>query len=273
MKSEAVFKSYICNGSVIATGNNVIFDRISKSPIYEVVRVLDGNPLFLDDHLDRMLKSGSLIGYDIGFSIDEIKLFASKCIKENSIANNNIKLMAVEDDCREKLFLVLAVESFYPPADYYDQGIKTVLFDYERENPNAKVQHGDYKERVKEAMDSTGSFEALLKNHEGYILEGSRSNMFYVIGRTVYTAPSKDVLLGITRKHIIKLCKNLGYRVEEKKLHTGELHLVDGMFISGTSIGVLPITYIEEFKLYSTKNEVVRHLFAAYDELVHKSLD
>jgi len=272
MKSEAIMSSYVLNGSVVGSDDTAVFDLISKPPIYEVVRVVAGRPLFLEDHLDRMYNSGYLIGYDIGFTRDEVVGFCSKCIEENGIENNNIKLMAVEDDFGDKRFIVMAIESFYPPKSYYKEGIRTTLLDYQRDNPNAKIQHGDYKQRVKDAMEKADAFEVLLKNGEGFILEGSRSNMFYVIDGKMYTAPSTDVLLGITRKHIIKLCKDIGYEVEEKKLHIDEMKSVDGMFISGTSIGVLPITYVDSYVLGSVNNPAIKKLLDAYDTMIYKTL-
>jgi len=96
--------------------------------------------------------------------------------------------------------------------------------------------------------------------------------MFYVIDGKMYTAPSTDVLLGITRKHIIKLCKDIGYEVEEKKLHIDEMKSVDGMFISGTSIGVLPITYVDSYVLGSVNNPAIKKLLDAYDTMIYKTL-
>lgn len=272
MKSEAIMKSYVLNGAIVGSGDTSVFDLISKPPIYEVVRVVAGKPLFLEDHLDRMYNSGSLIGYDIGFTKGEVREFCRECINENCIENNNIKLLAVENDYGQKQFIVMAIESFYPPKSFYMVGIRTALLDHQRDNPNAKVQHGDYKQRVKDAMEKSDAFEVLLKNGEGFILEGSRSNMFYVIDDKMYTAPREDVLLGITRKHIIKLCQDIGYTVEERKLHVDELVKVNGMFISGTSIGVLPITYVDSYELDSVNNIAIKKLLEAYDAMIYKTL-
>src|SRR5665648_285704 len=128
-----------------------------------------------------MFKSADLIGYDIGFSKKDIESYVKNCIALNDIENNNIKLVTVVDDNNQKLFLVYSIQSFYPPKSYYEEGVKTVAFEHTRDNPNAKIQHSDFKERVKEAMDSNNAFEALLVDGEGFILEGSRSNMFYVL--------------------------------------------------------------------------------------------
>jgi branched-chain amino acid aminotransferase len=273
VKSEATMKKYVCNGKVFDTEDTSVFEKISGSPIYEVVRVVGGKPIFLEDHLERMFKSGHLIGYDIGFTEEEISEFANICIKENEIKDNNIKFISVEDDYGEKLMIVLASESFYPPSSYYEEGIRTVILEHERDNPNVKIQHGDYKEKVKKAIESTGSFEVLLKNSHGYILEGSRSNLFYILEGKIFTAPSSDVLLGITRRHIIKLCMDLGYSFEERKLHVDELKDVQALFISGTSVGILPVSLVDNLEIPSASNGIIEKLLKAYDEMIHKTLE
>ncbi len=78
-----------------------------------------------------------------------------------------------------QVFLVFFIKSFYPPKEYYENGIHTTLFHYERQNPNAKVQiGGDFKMEVAKKLEEEKAFEALLVNQSGYIPEGSRSNMF-----------------------------------------------------------------------------------------------
>ncbi len=272
MKNEAIMDKYIVNGEVFDSKDESIFKSISKSPIYEVVRVVEGKPLFLDDHLDRMFRSADLISYDINFSREDIKDYARQCIDINQIKNNNIKLLTVEDENQDKIFLVYPILSFYPPKSYYEEGVKTILFDHTRDNPNAKIQHSDFKDRVKEAMDSNNAFEALLVDSKGFILEGSRSNMFYVLDDKLYTAPADLVLLGITRKHILSLAEDLGYKVIERKLHKDDLIKIGALFVSGTSTGVLPVSQIDNLKVPSMSNKIIIDLLEGYHKLIHKNL-
>ena len=271
MEKEAIMQKYIVNGEIFDAKDESVFKRISKAPIYEVVRVVDKEALFLDDHLERMFRSAELINYNIGFSKDDIKAYANKCIVLNNIESNNIKLLTVEDENNQKLFLVYAIQSFYPPKNYYEEGVKTIIFEHTRDNPNAKIQHSNFKERVKEAMDSNNAFEALLVDSEGFILEGSRSNMFYVLDGKLSTAPSDLVLLGITRKHIFPLSEKLGYTVVEKKLHKDDLKNIEGLFISGTSTGVLPVSKIGDLEIPTMENKIILDLIDGYDKLIHKT--
>ena len=116
------------------------------------------------------------------------------------------------------------------------------------------------------------AFEALLVDSNGYIPEGSRSNIFFIKGDTVYTAPKGDVLLGITREYILKTCKELNIRVIEENIHICDLAKLDGAFMSGTSVNVLPIASIDDIKLNSVDNEIIRAVNNGYMDGMEKDI-
>lgn len=267
MKSEAKNKFFKLNDRILETTEDQIFQEIIKPSIYEVIRVMDGVPIFLEDHLDRMFHSANIINYEMQYSIEEIQQSIKEVILKNEVKNQNIKLLGstVND---EVVFLVYLVDSFYPPKEYYRNGIKTILYDYERDNPNAKVQKEDFRNNVKLAMEEKDAFEALLVNSLGDIPEGSRSNVFFVKDNKIFTAPSNQVLLGITRKYIFNIGEILNIDILEETIHKDHVKDLEGAFISGTSIGVLPITRIDNMIIESTDNEVIKKLNESYNELI-----
>ena len=253
------------NGQLKATTHLDIFERIERPPIYEVIRVIDGVPLFLEDHLDRMRRSASLVGCNIERSDQAIERDIKELIVQNKIENLNIKLLCVDVEGMGQVFLAYFIKSFYPPKEYYEKGIHTILFHYERENPNAKIQMAAFREEVAKELEKNNAFEALLVNKDGYIPEGSRSNIFFVKGEKVFTAPKGDVLLGITRKHILEVCNQLNIEVVEKNIHMEELDSLDGAFMSGTSVNVLPIASIDDIELDSVNNRIIKIVREAYE--------
>ena len=66
MEREAVIDYYIANGKVESTGNMDIFDQISKAAVYEVIKIIDGIPLYFNEHLNRMKNSLKGLGKEIG---------------------------------------------------------------------------------------------------------------------------------------------------------------------------------------------------------------
>lgn len=272
MKPEAIGKFYILNGELKASSNVEIFQKIKKPPIYEVIRVIDGIPLFLEEHLERMVKSARIIDCKIERQTNEIEEDIKELVLQDKVKNLNIKLLCAEIEELGQVFVVYFINSFYPPEEYYKNGIHTILFHHRRQNPNAKLQMVSFKEEIARELDENKAFEALLVNEEGYIPEGSRSNMFFVKKDKIYTAPKGDVLLGITRKYILEVCEELNIKVIEENIHIDDLNKLDGGFISGTSINVLPIATIDDIKLNSVENEIIKAINNGYVKKMEKDI-
>ncbi|QEK11555.1 branched-chain amino acid aminotransferase [Crassaminicella thermophila] len=264
MKREAILNYYIYNGEKCSTDSIEVFDNIISPIIYEVIRIIDGIPLFLEDHLERFRKSLDLLGVKLEKSDEEIKAEIFELIKINKCNQMNVKLLCSNLYEKEQDFFVYFVKSHYPEPFLYKKGIHTILFYSERENPNAKVLNTSLRECVNEAIKKADAYEALLVNEDGYIMEGSRSNMFFVKKDVVYTAPAKDVLLGVTRNYIMKVCKMLNIKVVEKAIHEKEIASLDGAFMSGTSVNVLPIKSIDKIKMDSVDNQVINKILEGY---------
>lgn len=266
MEPEAIKEYYIRNGYIEITNDEDIFNKIEKPPIYEVIRVIDGVPLFLEEHLDRMFDSAKIIGHELARDENEIRKDIKNLIVKNNIKDLNIKLLSTEIEDGDKIFLVYCIKSFYPPKEYYETGIRTISYAYERQNPNAKVLFTSFKDEVSKRLKEKDAFEALLVGKSGHIPEGSRSNMFFVEGDKIYTAPESEVLLGITRKHILEVCKELKINIIERSIHKDQLKTIDGAFMSGTSVNVLPISEIDDLKVNSMTNKMIIKISRSYNK-------
>src|SRR5690554_5707055 len=128
MKAEAIFEYLSVNGKLEKSVDSSVFEQITGPAIYEVIRVANGSPMFLDDHLDRMFKSADLAEFNFNLTREDIHKYVVELISINHIIDNNIKLLSSFAESDESIFLVYAVESFYPPESYYLEGIKTILF-------------------------------------------------------------------------------------------------------------------------------------------------
>ncbi|NLJ77875.1 MAG: aminotransferase class IV [Tissierellia bacterium] len=272
MKPEAIEKFYMMNGELKITSDVGIFQRIEGPPIYEVIRIIDGIPLFLKEHLDRMRESAQIVGYSIGMEDLEIERDIKELISQNEVRNLNIKLLCTIVEGLGRVFLIYFIKSFYPPEEYYTNGIHTISIRHKRESPNAKVQRASFREEVDRQLDENKAFEALLVDGNGYIPEGSRSNVFFVKGDTIYTAPKGDVLLGITREYILRVCGELGIEVVEENIHVDSLAELDGAFMSGTSVNILPIASVDDIRLNSVDNGIIRAINSGYMDKVDEDI-
>ncbi|HDK7174875.1 TPA: aminotransferase class IV [Clostridium botulinum] len=240
--------------------------------LYEVIRIIDGAPLFLKSHLERFYNSAKLEGLNLWLDEEEIKENINRLIEINKVSIGNIKLVFNFNKGRNNNFLCYFLKHNYPEGIEYKKGVKTILYHGERENPNAKVINMDFRKIVGEKIKEEKAYEAILVDRNGYITEGSKSNIFMIKDGKVITAPIEKVLPGITRQNIMDVCKNLNLKVEEEKVHYKDIDKLEGLFISGTSPKVLPIKSVDEIEFKSSENKLILSIMEGYNKAIEEDV-
>ena len=260
---EAINKFYLINGKLNEV-NNFTEDNKTGSIIYEVLRVINGNPAFLLAHIERMKKSFELINKEFPFTNEEVISYVNEVIESNDNITGNIKITynTASEDLK-----IYYIRHSYPSDELYKNGVKTILYYGERENPNAKIVNSTFREKVTEEIKKAHAFEAILVDRNGFITEGSKSNIFAIDGGKLVTARGEAVLKGITREKIMNIAAEIGLEVEEKDIKASEIEKLDAMFISGTSPKILPIAFVDDIKL-DVNNKELRKLMQAYDGIL-----
>ncbi len=237
---------------------------------YEVIRVIEELPLFLDEHLERLQKSTSQSG--IGLDIRSLTNGIITLLKRNPVKEKNLRISLFSElhEHGDYRYLAYFIESHYPPTEAYRNGVRADLIPLERKNPNVKIENPTLRLSADKAICMTQTHEALLVNSQGYITEGSRSNFFAIANSTIITPPAEDVLEGVTRRKVIQLITEKGIPFMERSIHTDELNSIEGAFLTGTSPRVLPISHIGTHA-YEIPN-LTRQLLQLYDQLAIEDL-
>lgn len=113
--------------------------------------------------------------------------------------------------------------------------------------PMAKVNGGYVNSYLaaKEARDA-GFDDAIMLNSRGYVSEGSGANIFVVKdGHLLTPGYSSDILDGVTRRHVMRLAKDLGIPYAERTIARGELYTADELFFCGTGVEISPIGRVD----------------------------
>lgn len=268
-KSESVEEYIIQNGQSFKT---VEFDLSPSSMlpgVYEVIRIIDGTPLFFEDHFKRLSHSASILGYKINNTEKTIYSYIMKLIELNNCRYENVKIIINMLNTADEQTYMFFIHSKYPSEDEVNHGVHAILYSAERDNPNAKSMNLSYREKIDTAISNAGAYEALLVNRNGDITEGSKSNFFAVKEDLLYTSPLKDVLPGITREMVMKICHSLKYKVVESLVSVRDIDKMDGLFMTGTSPQVLPISSVDDMTFKSSSNEIILSIKNAYQDLVN----
>jgi branched-chain amino acid aminotransferase len=268
VKCDAAFDYLFVNGERHPSCEAAIFDRIDGNSVYEVIKLIGGVPLFFEDHLARMRRSAALMGAGIEKPPAQVRAEINELVKKTGCADINVKLVWYLEEERS-IFLTYFVRQDFPDDGAYRRGVHTILYEGERRNPQIKAVKTSYRERVRAIREAAGAYEALLVDDKGFVSEGTRSNLFFLIDQQLCTPPSDAVLLGVTRQHVMALCRVLAIDVQEKMLHKDDLNRIEAAFITGTTIDVLPIGSIGPLQFASVGHPLIQTITRAFTEEVH----
>lgn len=260
--NECFGKKFILNGTLQPSDmfdNSLVYEGDS---IYEVIRMVKGNPVFFQDHMERLesslvqqqkvpLADASKIRKDI---IDLTKTVKKKEANLKIVFNYNKVSTS---------YLIYFIEPIYPTEEQYKTGVKGTLFYAERKDPESKVINHKLRSSIYHKLILEGAYEAVLVNENNCITEGSRSNIFLIKGDTLFTAPDNVILNGITRKYILEICRENNINVKQVSVKVEDIPDFDAVIMTGTSPIVLPFYCIDKYYLKVT-HPVIKKLRDLY---------
>lgn len=266
---------YVVHNGIVKESSEVAYidsKKMSGRAAYEVIRVIDGVPLFFEDHYNRLKSTYKAVGKHLDLTDTQLADNIKKLLRISGNMNCNVKVILL-DESRQQEQVVYISKSYYPTEAEFSTGVKTGLLQIERKNPSAKIFNKAYKDAVEKKLTEGGYFEVILVDGEGRITEGSKSNMFLVKNDRIVTAPGEFVLKGITRKYVFDACRNAGLDVAEEFVRANDIRSIDGCFLSGTSIKVLPVKSIDDVVLDSADSPVITAVRREYERIIREYID
>lgn len=109
---------------------------------------------------------------------------------------------------------------------------------------------------------------ALLEDTEGYITEGTGANFFVAKDGVLYTATTRNILEGISRRVVIELAVELGIPVVERDLTLFDVYRADEAFWTTSSYCLLPCPSVNHMTLGQCPGPLFQQLISAWSERV-----
>jgi len=243
------------------------FEKLnSDQSIYEVIRIIDGVALFIEDHFIRLKQSMKIkrILFEMDFQC--FKQNIQDLVEKDQKPNGNVRFLysLAKDEIK---WTFAFIPHSYPSPEDYQKGVTIDLFFAERETPNAKVIQAIVREGANQMIADQKLYEVLLVNRDDLITEGSRSNVFFVKDNVFYTAPASTILVGVTRNKVIECLTELEFLVIEKAVRSSEISSYDAVFLTGTSPVILPVRSIGN-QIIDTSHPLVRRLMEQFNILI-----
>ena len=235
--------------------------------IFDFLRVSEGVPLFLDDHLDRFFYSADVMGLEVKKSRHALTMIVHHLIKENKLKNSGIRLLLTGGDSVDgyqlgEPNLVVVQLQITPPADSINH-TGFVLASYAYQRQLSEVKTTDYLMAIwLQPWMKKKHADDILYHHNGMVNECPRSNVFIVTQQNQLITPAENMLKGITRKNIFKISKAIGMPVVERNILLEEIKLAKEVFITSSTKRIVPISQLDEtvYPPY-TPNSVTWKLF------------
>jgi D-alanine transaminase len=227
--------------------------------VYEVVKIMNGRAIWLEEHLQRLqhsleaIRLGDVAG---GHRLEEvIPELARRSRVDAGAAYIQVTRGAWPREFEfpglaQPTVLAYARSAAGPSAEAMLSGMALHPVD------DGRWAHCDIKSidllatvLAKEEARSAGAQEALFVAYDGTVREGGSSNVFAVLEGVLRTHPADNHILdGITRRHVLGLAREAGYAVDERAFALADITAAAGgdceVFVASTLKDIVPVVRI-----------------------------
>jgi branched-chain amino acid aminotransferase len=236
------------------------------------------------DHLRRLAQSAELYYMPLGYEVEQIRQATHELIRRNDLSSCYIRPLAFRGYGEMGLYAQSApvelIVAVWPWGAYLGDeskrtGIRAKVSSWRRISTAGLIPHakasGQYLNSILAKTDAaqSGYDEAILLDDNGFVCEGSGENIFILReGELVTPGHTASILDGISRKSVIQIAADLGYRVVERDIARSELYLAEEAFLCGTAAELVPVREVDGHEI-GDPGEVTRVIQAKFEDALH----
>jgi len=260
--------------------------------LFETMRAYQGHIFRLDHHLARLRRSAQSLGltHSILHVVEGKQSLETACmatLEANKLKDARLRLtvsagegdmMPDPDTCSSPTVLVTARNLIPLPPEKYESGFKAALSSLRRnsQSPLSRLKSTCYMENIlaRMAARAAGCDEAILLNEQGYLAEGSTTNIFLASnGELITPSLESGVLPGITREAVLEIARASNIKILERQVELKELIEAEEAFVTNSILELMPLTWFEGKPIGTGKpGQLTKELLAAYRKLVNQAL-
>jgi branched-chain amino acid aminotransferase len=216
--------------------------------IFDYFKTLSGQPVFIDDHLERFYRSAKEMRLIVKYPPSDLKAMLKELMNKNDMPNSGIKLLLTggysPDGFNMGVPNLVVTQSGLPSyKSEHREGINIITHQYQRQMPS--VKNIDYLMAVwlQPVIKERGADDVLYFS-DNLITECPRANIFVVTGNNRVLTPANNILKGITRKQLLQLADS--FDISEADITVDELKNAKEVFITSTTKNILPVKQIDD---------------------------
>ena len=236
------------------------------------------------EHLERLADSAELYYLPLGYSTGELREATHELIRRNELESCYIRPLAFRGYGEMGLYAQSApvdvTIAVWPWGAYLGEegkrnGVRAKVSSWRRISPGGLIPHakasGQYLNSIlaKTEAAQSGYEEAILLDDNGLVCEGSGENIFVLReGELVTPGHTNSILDGISRRSIVQIAEDLGYKVVQRDIARAELYLAEEIFLSGTAAELVPVREVDGHEL-GAPGEATRLIQAKFEDALH----
>ncbi|MCK5357513.1 MAG: aminodeoxychorismate lyase [Elusimicrobiales bacterium] len=249
--------------------------------LFETFRVYNGTPFLFKEHMKRLQEGIDFLGINLKIEKKQMLSQLNRLLEINQINNAYIRLTVTggkaplglpsgKYDHPSVLWHIKSIEPFQEEAP---EGKSAVFLKTKRNTSetNTRLKSLNFLNNVlaKQEIMHLKKTEGIFLSQKGNIAEGIVSNIFFVKQEKVYT-PSLDtgILNGITRQHVLLLCKQNDIPIEEGLYLPTDLIDADEIFFTNSIQEITPIRNLDGRKLDYRIDGITNTLISLYKKSI-----
>jgi len=250
--------------------------------IYEVIAFINGSLVDVNEHLDRLERSLKEIRLSSPLSRTTLLVVFQQIIRKNRLQNGLLYLQitrgvaarAFPFPTSTRPCTVVTARAFDQRAFVHSKGegvTAITLPELRWKRPDIKSTALLASVLAKQQAAEANAYEALFINEQGYLTEGSSSNLWIVNAQgTLQTHPEGQAILsGVTRNRLLDLCRQANLAVLEKPFTLKELYEAQEVFLSSSSVYVMPVVRVDQYAIgYGKTGQVTSQLGDLYLQFI-----
>lgn len=217
--------------------------------IFDFFRVRDNVPLFIDDHLDRFIRSANIMHLTAPYSKEKLHSILQDLLKKNNIPQSGIRMILTggySPDAYQPVtpnFIIMQSPLMIPDSTT-PKSISIMTHEFVRDIPEAKTINYTMGIWLQKKLTDQHADDVLYHTN-GVVTEFPRCNFFIVNQDNIIITPDKNALKGVTRKRLLELGARQ-FKIKEGTVTLDDISQAKEAFLTSSTKRIQAIVKIDD---------------------------
>ncbi|MGM0807329.1 MAG: aminodeoxychorismate lyase [Bacillota bacterium] len=252
---------------------------------FETFRTYDGFPFLIQEHLNRLSEALDELNINLVLDADTVIEMVNTLLSKNKMNDAYFRLnvsagvgdIGLQTDSYEEPVVILYTKPLVETSSVSEKEL--VLLKTRRNTPEGekRLKSHHYLNSILGKRElSNMNQEGIFLTQEGYISEGTVSNLFWYKDNKLYTPhTSTGILEGITRNWVMHASKRLNIPLETGNYTIETLTEADEVFLTNSIQELVPVSHFQDKTFLGAEGEVYqkfRELYMKHTKKQYRSI-